>query len=53
MKIVIKIEGDEKQEEMTFTDEFLDNPNYIEMWIEDKSYLVLKDDLDKIASLFY
>jgi len=52
MQIKIKVEGDVKEEKMTFSDDFLENRNYIEMWIEGKIYLVLKEDLIKIVKTF-
>lgn len=52
MKITIKVEGPEKEEEMVFTDESLDNPNFVEVIVGGKEYTASVYDLYDAVRVF-
>ena len=52
MKIEIKVDGFEKEEIMTLTDEMLDNDNFVDMIIDGREYNVSIDDLYSAIKTF-
>ena len=53
MRIIIKVDTPNKQTDMKFTDEMLDNDNFIDMVVDGKEYTILKDDLEAIVCAFH
>ena len=56
MKMIIKVtppENDKKEEmDITFSNEGINNENYVEMIIDKKDYLVPVEDLALVAKVF-
>ncbi|HDL02489.1 MAG TPA: hypothetical protein ENH20_01495 [Candidatus Pacearchaeota archaeon] len=52
MTIIIKVEGDTKQEEMTFSNDRLDNDNCVDMTVGEKEYTLSIKDLFVVVNAF-
>lgn len=52
MKIIIKAETDVNTEEITITDDDLDNDNYISLIINNKEYIVNLNEINKALTAF-
>jgi len=52
MKITIKAEGSEKTVDVEFSDESVNDHNFVSMWVEEKEYLIPVEDLWYVAEVF-
>ena len=52
MNIQIKIEGEDKEETLSFSDENMNNDNFVEMTLEDREYSIGVDDLEAVIQAF-
>lgn len=54
MKVIIKVDDEDSMEEVdaTFTNEFLNNNNFVEMFVGEKSFTFSVEELYRVAKLF-
>ena len=52
MKIIIKAEGEKDKVDIVFSNEELNNPNFIDLIIEGEEYTILAEDLEIVARAF-
>jgi len=53
MRIIIKVDTPDKETDMEFTDEMLDNDNFIDMVVGGEEYTISRDDLETIVCAFH
>ena len=52
MKITIKVETEESNTEAVFSNEMLDNQNFVDLYLQDKEYTFSVDELYQAIKVF-